>query len=70
MKKAIRNNEGRDITDLQIPIGSADIRGTRRDKLMIRIIDEDGKAYCFKTNGNEIVSFKVGGMPEKVYERG
>ena len=55
---------------MQIPIGSADIRGTRRDKLMIRIIDEDGKAYCFKTNGNEIVSFKVGGMPEKVYERG
>lgn len=58
---------GVEIKDLQIEIGSADIHGEMRDKLNIDITDKDGKIYHFKTDGNQIISFKTGVGTEKSY---
>lgn len=55
------------IQDFPIEIGSASILGDTRDKLTIKLIDDDGKVYCFKSDGNEIVSYKIGGRLEKRY---
>ena len=57
------------IQDSPIEIGSVSVLGDTRDKLTIKLIDEDGKVYCFKSDGNEIVTYKIGGRLEKKYER-
>lgn len=61
------NNEKVNIKDLILSIGSATIEGKDRDNLTIQIIDEDGKAYRFRSKGNNIVSFQVGSGRVKSY---
>ena len=62
-----KNGDVIDIQDLYIEMGNASVSGKTRDALDIKITDQTGKLYVFKSKGNQITSFKMGVMPEKSY---
>ena len=62
-----RNNEGNISTTIPIGIGSASVIAESRNHLKIKISDDDGRVYTFASDGNDIVSFKVGAGREIAY---
>lgn len=49
------------IDNIPLDIGSANVKGVSRDKLVIKIMNDDGKIYEFNTAGNVVESFEISG---------
>lgn len=63
----VNKENGIQIHDMPIDIGSVSVQGVTKDNLDIRITDTTGKLYTFKSKGNQIISFRVGASSEKSY---